>query len=75
MVFPNSLGEYLLFFHLGGRFSSVQQVPDRNLGAETWNLPAAGWAALDSVTHGDVMHSWAAFIGNQWLSHLQVPHI
>lgn len=45
------------------------------LGAETWNLPAAGGAALGSVTHGDGdgMHSWAAFIGNQWLSRLQVP--
>lgn len=72
MVFPIRLWEICFSFYLG-RLSSAQWVPGRHLGAETWNLPVSGWAALDSMTHGDSMHSWAAFIGNQWLSHCRCP--
>lgn len=72
MVFPICLWEICFSFYLG-RLSSAQWVPGRHLGAETWNLSASGWAAMGSMTHGDSMHSWAAFIGDQWLGHCRCP--
>lgn len=72
MVFPIRLWEICFSFYLG-RLSSAQWVPGRHLGAETWNLPASGWAAMGSMTHSDSMHSWAAFLGDQWLGHCRCP--